>query len=118
MTSRGQKRNLVRGSRVCAALGVGLALGWLGGCASGNDPAAWQGPANSGGGEYGVFRTAEVRAYDSSSLAMVDQARFEFSRRDADLNPVRYGPLVAANQWPQAPKPAERRIRFWIWEQR
>lgn len=87
-----------------------------GGCSS--RPNLWNGPANSGGGSVGVFRTAEVQAYDASPMALADASRFEFSRRDADLNPVTFGPLVASLQWPQAPKPAERRIRFRIWEQR
>jgi len=97
--------------------GVVAAIGLVGGCAAKN-PDLWTGPANGGGGADGVFRTPEVQAYDASSVAVADVARFEFSRRDASLNPVSYGPLVAANQWPQAPKPAERRIQFWMWIQR
>jgi hypothetical protein len=77
----------------------------------------WQG-SNAGGGETSVFRTAEVLAFDRTAAAPLDVDRFEFARRDPGLNVVAFGPLTASRQWPQAPVPAERRIRFRQWEQR
>ena len=115
MAQRAQ-RFVVGRRRACAVVAV-CALGALAtGCS--NRPSLWNGPANTGGGSVGVFRTEEVLAYDASPMALADAERFEFSRRDASLNPVTFGPLVASLQWPQAPKPAERRIRFFLWEQR
>jgi len=85
------------------------------GCAS---PTTGWTTSNGAGGSPGVFRTPMVAAYDRSPGAPLEVERFEYSRRDGELNPVGYGPVVSAYQWPQAPKPAERRIIFHLWEQR
>ncbi len=85
------------------------------GCAS---PTAGWTTSNGAGGDAGVFRTPAVAAYDRSAQAPLEFERFEYSRRDGELNPVAYGPVVSAYKWPQAPKPAERRIIFQLWVQR
>lgn len=43
--------------------------------------------------------------------------RFEFARRDAELNLRLPAPLTASREWPQSPRPLERRIIFRWWEQ-
>lgn len=47
-----------------------------------------------------------------------DFERFEFGRNDAAVGLVRPRALLATNQWPQPPRPLERRIRFSDWQQR
>lgn len=62
-----------------------------------------------------VFESPEVARANQDGLPF---ERWEFSRNDERVNAVRSVPLSAARQWPQPPRPAERRIRFSDWQQR
>ncbi len=64
-----------------------------------------------------VMPTGEVLAHQGSAVAPREHERFEFSRRDRAVGVVRSLPLNAVRQWPEAPKPTERRIIFEQWRQ-
>lgn len=69
-----------------------------------------------------VFSGAEVRNWHAQNAAqpgvgIVEADRFEFSRNDQRLSPTSRGPLLATRDWPEPPRPLERRIRFWMWQQ-
>ncbi|MFM9956626.1 MAG: hypothetical protein ACKVZJ_01005 [Phycisphaerales bacterium] len=62
-----------------------------------------------------VFESPEVALANQGTLAF---ERFEFSRNDKHINPAGSTPLIATRDWPQPPRPGERRIRFSDWQQR
>lgn len=87
------------------------------GCASAPPATGW--PATTGTSTaLGALADPAIVAYDRSPESLLAFERFEYARRDASLNPVAFGPVVAQRQWPQPPQPLERRVRFHIWEQR
>jgi len=115
-----------------AVLGIMGAVGsMLAGCAG---HAAWDDHAGafSSGGKGGASGAARGGLHESDRSRLVFESpevaranadrlpfeRFEFSRNDDRVNPVRSVPLLASRQWPQPPRPAERRIRFSDWQQR
>lgn len=67
---------------------------------------------------WAVMSTPDVRAASPAYGAELDSRRFEFARRDADLNVSVQVPLSARDQWPQPYTPPERPIRFHVWQQR
>ncbi|HBS29287.1 MAG TPA: hypothetical protein DEB06_07510, partial [Phycisphaerales bacterium] len=59
----------------------------------------------------------ELARFEASSAGTLPFERFEFSRRDAALNVVDRVPIASGRQWPEAPRPRERRVRFHFWRQ-
>jgi hypothetical protein len=51
-------------------------------------------------------------------VGLIEADRFEFSRNDARLTPASRGAILATRQWPEPPRPLERPVRFWRWQQR
>lgn len=109
-TGRARFRLRLMGAAAVAVQACGLI-----GCASA--PAGW--PATTGhGSSLGAMADPAIVAHDRAPDSLLAFERFEYARRDASLNPVAFGPVVAQRQWPQPPQPLERRVRFHIWEQR
>lgn len=96
---------------ILAAVAAGLT-----GCAS--SPQHWDAGAVSGGADRSglVFETQEVRLSHAGDTLPFE--RWEFARNDGATNISRPVALAATNAWPQAPRPAERRVRFSDWQQR
>ena len=70
-----------------------------------------------------VFSSAPVRTWHTANagepgVGLIAADRYEFSRNDSRLTPVSRGPVLATRQWPEPPRPAERPVRFWRWQQR
>ncbi len=109
------------GLRLSAALclaGTLLAVG----CAR-HDPAPFTAPVTQlSSPDSLVFSSQPVRAWHASNagqpgVGLIEADRFEYARNDSLLSPSSRAPLLATNQWPEAPRPAERPIRFWRWRQ-
>ncbi len=64
-----------------------------------------------------VLQTETVLTHERTAQSLPAHERFEFSRRDRAVGVVRTLPLEAQRQWPEAPKPTERRIIFQQWRQ-
>lgn len=64
-----------------------------------------------------VTLTDELDAHQYSPHGTLPFERFEYARRDAQLNATRPGPLLATQQWPEPARPQERRFRFRYWKQ-
>lgn len=70
-----------------------------------------------------VFSSRPVRNWHASNagkpgVGLIEADRYEYSRSDSRLSPSSRAPLLATNQWPEPPRPAERPVRFWRWQQR
>lgn len=70
-----------------------------------------------------VFSSEPVRNWHASNageqgVGLIAADRFEYSRNDARLTPASRAPLLATRQWPEPPRPLERPVRFWRWQQR
>ncbi len=98
---------------------MALALAGVGGCASApGSPAVWDDASQNRWTGSGVFPSEGVRAYERSLAATPDSQRFEHGRLDGYLGVQREAALRATRQWPQQPRPAERPVRFFRWQQR
>ncbi|MFU8829275.1 MAG: hypothetical protein ACNA8P_07560 [Phycisphaerales bacterium] len=69
-----------------------------------------------------VFSSSSVRSWHTEragepGIGFIEADRFEFARNDSRLAPASRGPLLATREWPEAPRPAERRIIFRRWQQ-
>ncbi len=64
-----------------------------------------------------VFPTDTVLAFERASSTQPYEW-FEYSRNNREVSARTFGPLLATNQWPVPPRPAERRVRFWWWDQK
>ncbi len=63
-----------------------------------------------------VVLTDDLDAHQYAPNGSIPFDRFEYARRDADLNAGRPGPLRASQQWPEPARPQERRFRFRYWK--
>ncbi len=67
--------------------------------------------------------SAPVRNWHASNtgepgVGLIAADRYEFSRNDARLTPQTRGPVLATRQCLEPPRPIERPVRFWRWQQR
>lgn len=95
-----------------------LAAASLAGCAQVD-------PYQSGGGPSRLWQdnsaqavtlTDELDAYQYAPHGSIPFDRFEYARRDAQLNAGQPGPLRATQQWEQPTRPPEKRFRFYYWK--
>lgn len=93
----------------CMTLGGALA-----GCAA--SPPAQELQRTASAARLAMPGTA-VLAFDRSPDGTSEPARFEFARRDRDLNATIRAPLQATREWPTPARPLERRIIFRRWVQ-
>jgi len=108
--------------RVLAGLGL-LALGVGVGCARTPEAPFTAEVRTTAPASTMVFSSAPVRNWHASNtgepgVGLIAADRYEFSRNDARLTPQTRGPVLATRQWPEPPRPIERPVRFWRWQQR
>lgn len=113
-----EKRPTIRALTALALAGTALT-----GCA--NEPAPYTSGGTGPNGNHlwqdnaaqSVALTDELDAYQYAPNGSIPFERFEYARRDAELNAGRPGPLRASQEWPEPPRPQERRFRFRYWAQ-
>lgn len=107
--------------RVLAGCGL-LALGFGFGCARTQEVPFAAEVRTTAPASTLVFSSAPVRNWHASNagepgVGLIAADRYEFSRNDARLSPLSRGPILATRQWPEPPRPLERPVRFWRWQQ-
>lgn len=99
-----------------ALIALALTLSAIG-CAASQDDATHAVRLTPGAGATVVFPSEQTAAfYDQRRLLLAD--RFEYYRNNDAVSARTPVPLLASQQWPQRPEPAERPVRFSRWQQR
>lgn len=65
-----------------------------------------------------VLPTDRVLASERAAGPASRYEWFAYGRNNDQVSARHEVPILARNQWPVPPRPLERRIRFWYWEQR
>ena len=109
-------RELVWRAALIGAAATAAAV--LAGCAETRASAFRSSPAAGPSAAALVMQGEAITAYERSADGSLAFERWEYSRGDADVGVIRNVALSATRQWPEPPKPFERRIHFSDWTQR
>jgi hypothetical protein len=105
----------VAGVAAVCVVGSGCASPGAGGGGGGEGSGVFE-VASAARGGAGVFADGETRGFYAARGSLSFE-RFAYSRNDGRVTARRAAPLTAGGQWPEPPRPLERRIILEHWDQ-